>query len=328
MAKNNITDKPSDIPSVRKLDKELQQFSDLKKALPVLAPFLTLAGVDVSKVEKPLHQLTHHQAEFAALVKMIDRFNELFSSRGWIAYDSLNTEVSKSAIAAADAGSITRAEEILVRYYSADQVAIQLRGLMGLKSFRPRIRLAELALTDYREGRLHASVPVVLALLDGMVNDLGNQGFFSQNVDLTAWDSIASCNSGLNELKNLLFKPRKKTTEESIELPYRNGIHHGMDLGYDTSLVAAKCWAALFAAADWARRIEQGTKDAPEQEPEPTWPDVLKQLKQNDEDKARLDSWTPRRPEVMSQPGKNLPDSPETALLEFLNAWKGGNYGA
>ena len=35
-------------------------------------------------------------------------------------------------------------------------------------------------------------IPVVLALLDGMVNDLGYHGFFSGNVDLTAWDSIRS----------------------------------------------------------------------------------------------------------------------------------------
>ena len=136
-----------------------------------------------------------------------------------------------------------------------------------------------------------------------MVNELGNQGFFSQNVDLTAWDSIAACNSGINDLKTLLFKPRKKTTEELIALPYRNGIHHGMDLGYDNQMVAAKAWAALFATADWARRIEQGKKEAPPPEPEPTWRGV------------------------MSDPANSARHSPEAALIEFLNAWKNKKYG-
>ena len=40
-----MADKPSDIDSVRKLDKDLQQFSDFKKALPVLRPILSLVGV-------------------------------------------------------------------------------------------------------------------------------------------------------------------------------------------------------------------------------------------------------------------------------------------
>jgi hypothetical protein len=321
-----MADKPSDIDSVRKLDKDLQQFSDFKKALPVLRPILSLVGVDVSRLQGPLDKLTLRQNEFAALVKLMDRFNELFAPRGWIAYDRLNTEAAMAAIAAAEGENMAQAEEILVQHYSADQVSIQLRALVGLESFRPRMRLAELALTDYREGRYHACVPVVLALLDGMVNELGNQGFFSQNVDLTAWDSIAACSSGLNQLKALLIKPRRKTTEGPIEVPYRNGIHHGMDLGYDTPLVAAKSWAALFATADWARRIEQGKKEAPPPEPQPTLRDILNQVQRNAETKARLEAWKPRRPEDMPGPG-SAPDSPEAALVEFLNAWKSQNYG-
>ena len=322
-----MADKPSDIHSIRKLDKELQQFSDFRRALPLLRPILRLAGVDVSKLEGPLSDLTPLQSKFAALVEMMDRFNELFAARGWIAYDWLDTEVAKAAIAEAEAGNIDQAEEILARHYTADQVAIQLRTLLGLASFRPRMRLAELALIDYREGRYHASVPVVLALLDGMVNELGNQGFFSQNVDLSTWDSIAACNSGISSLKKLLFKMRQKTTEEPITLPYRNGIHHGMDLGYDNQMVAAKSWAALLATADWARRIEQGKKEAPPPEPEPTWREAMELLKQNNETKQRLEAWKPRQPEDISDPANSAPHTPEAALIEFLNAWKNKKYG-
>lgn len=323
----NMARKPSDIHSVRQLEKQLDQFARLKMAMPLLRPFLWLAGVDVSKIDGPLNDMARLRREFDALAKMIDRFNKLFAGRGWIAYDWLDAETAKAAIAEAEAGNMEQAEEILARHYSADQVAIQLRMLLGLASFRPRIRLAELALIDYREGRYHACVPVVLALLDGMVNELSNQGFFSQNVDLIAWDSIAACNSGIHDLKTLLFKPRKKTTQEPITLPYRNGILHGMDLGYDNQMVAAKAWAALFATADWARRIEQGKKEAPPSEPKPTWREVAALLQQNDKAKARLEAWKPREPKDLFDPANIGPHSPEAALIDFLNAWKNKKYG-
>ena len=187
------------------------------------------------------------------------------------------------------------------------------------------MRLAKLALVDYREERYHACIPVVLALLDGMVNELGNLGFFSKDVDLTAWDSMAASDSGLNELQQLLFKQRAKTRTEAIDVPYRNGIHHGMDLGYDTRIVAAKCWVALFAAADWAHKIERGERDAPPPEPEPTLWDALAKVRRNQEERTLLEAWIPRANIDLAKPTEG---SPEAALSEFLEAWKSRNYGA
>ncbi|HEY3444670.1 MAG TPA: hypothetical protein VGK29_28220 [Paludibaculum sp.] len=320
-----MADKPSEIHSVRKIGKELGQVEQLKKALSVFGPFLRLAGVDLSKIMDPLNDLPKARREFDEFAKVLDRFNDLFAARGWVAYDWLSIEVAKTAIAEAEAGDMDQAEGMLVQHYGADQISLQLRTLMGLASFRPRMRLAELALIDYREGRYHACVPVVLALLDGMVNDLGNLGFFSEHVDLTAWDSIAACDSGINELKTLLFGPRKKTTEETVAVPYRNGILHGRDLGYDNRMVAAKSWAALFATADWARRIEQGKRKAPPPEPELTLSEVIALLGHTNEAKARLEAWKPRRLEDMPELA-NGPDTPEAALTEFLDAWKNKRY--
>ncbi len=188
------------------------------------------------------------------------------------------------------------------------------------------MRLAELALADYRDRRYHACVPVVLALLDGMVNDLEQHGFFSQAVNLSAWDSFAACSSGLDQLKSVLFRPRKKTTEKSIDLPYRNGILHGMDLGYDNRMVAAKSWPALFATADWARRIEQGKKEAPQPTPEASWREMLELLKGNADANASLEAWRPRNAEEFCA-ADHAVGSPEAALDEFLRAWQQKSYG-
>ena len=135
---------------------------------------------------------------------------------------------------------------------------------------------------------------------------------------------MAASDSGLKELQQLLFKKRSKTRTDTIDLPYRNGIHHGMDLGYDTRIVAAKCWAVLFASADWARKIEQGGKNAPPPEPEPTLRDALAKVQRNREERTLLEAWVPRNNIDLANPTEG---SPEAALTEFLDAWKSRNYG-
>jgi hypothetical protein len=230
-------------------------------------------------------------------------------------------------------GDLDGAERDLVDHYDADRIRHQLIWMGNVKAFRPRLRLAELARVDYVEGRYHACIPVVLALLDGLVNDLSPRGFFAEGVNLEAWDSVAAHSSGLAELAKVLGKTRRKTTPESIAIPYRHGILHGLDLGYDNKMVAAKAWAALFAARDWALKVEQGQVTAPPAPPRPTWGQILRQLRENVDDKARLEAWVPRT----IRPGEDIPASgepeayeegmPEQRLAEFLVYWRARNYG-
>jgi len=112
--------------------------------------------------------------------------------------------------------------------------------LKGIEEFQPRAWLIYKALDDYLAERYHACVPVVLMMIDGFVNDLEQKGFFATNIDLTVWDTIAAHDSGLNTLTTIFGKSRTKTTSEEINSPYRNGILHGRDLGYDNRKVAAK----------------------------------------------------------------------------------------
>jgi hypothetical protein len=147
-----------------------------------------------------------------------------------------------------------------------------------------------------------------------------------------ATDSIAGHGSGLAALAQVLGKVRRKTTEEPLTLPYRHGIHHGLDLAYDNRLVAAKAWAALFATGDWARAVQKARTVAPPATV-PGWKDVIRQLRENAADTARLEAWRPRD----VRPGRDLPvvgapeeypgGTPERRLVEFLTAWQARNFG-
>lgn len=324
-----------DIPSIRKNLETARTFKQMKAWMPLLRPFLTLLGVEVDQLDAALvntDELIKASEELAAIP---DRFNDLFSSRGWIIYDQMNIEVAKAAIAQSEAGDIDGAEQALVAYYSPETVKWLLRTMNGIQAFRPRMRLAQLAWVDYQEGRYHACIPVVLAMMDGLVNDLHQpkHGFFANGVNLEAWDSIAAHSKGLQALSGLLGKGRDKTREEPISIPYRNGILHGTDLGYDNQMVAAKAWAALFAVREWAAKAERGHLTAPPEAPQISFTEILKQIQETNEDKKWIANWQPRSLQI----GVDIPISgepvafpegtPEHRLVEYLTWWKKRNYG-
>lgn len=227
-----------ELPSIKSIDEKVKSVKKIKKAIPLLENFL---DVNLDKIKAKLEKIDMENAE--NLLSLPDRFNNLFADHGWIIYDTMSVTVAENAIKKAKARDLAGAEEILINYYNKETIQMKiLTELNRIKAFKPRKRLIELALDDYVAGRYHASIPVVLALIDGLVNDLhpDHRGISAEKTELKAWDSMAAHSQGLGKLKGILFTGRRKTKTEQITLPYRNGILHGTDLGYDNITVAAK----------------------------------------------------------------------------------------
>jgi hypothetical protein len=154
-----------DIPQFRKLLEETNNIAALKRAMPFLRPFLRIFGINVRTIDEALAKVGEISRQVEELAQLPDRFNEQFAHRGWIAYEDMELTVAKSALARAEAGDIEGAEAELVGYYNAENVRWRLRRMSAVDAFRPRMRLAELALEDYVAERYHACIPVILALL-------------------------------------------------------------------------------------------------------------------------------------------------------------------
>lgn len=332
-----------DIPQIKKVVDDIKNMQSLKVAMPVLAPLLRLMGVDTTQMHEALGKVDDLARMAEELSTLPDRFNDLFAPRGWIIYDLLNIEVAKSAVTKAEAGDFDSAESDLVAYYDADTVRWQLQMMHAIKAFRARVPLAQKALIDYNEERYHACVPVILALMDGLVSELHEKrrGFSAEDVDLKVWDSFAGHDTGLTALAKIFQTGRRTTQTEQISIPYRHGILHGMDLGYDNKIVAAKTWAALFAIREWALKVEKGETKPPPEQPKPSLRETARDLfhqiqehsrKQADFD-ARFKAWTPRTIHVSTDiPASGLPDvfeegTPERKLAEFFSLWAKGNFG-
>ena len=319
-----------------------RNLSQFKTVFPLLKPFLRIVGVDVSSVEAAFEELKESNRKLEELATVPDRFNDLLAERGWIIYEDMNLEVAKAAIEQAEAGDMEAAENELVSYYDPETVQFQLNRMKAVEAFRPRMQLAEKALEDYEAGRYHACIPVVLALLDGLVQhvyvDVHGEGrnFSAEDVDLEAWNSIAAHSKGLDQLHALLTTGRFKTRTDEIDLPYRHGIMHGMDLGYANNTVAAKTWAALFSVREWALKAEHDELEAPSGEPEPTVLETLLEVKESIEKKKKveqeIDNWESRNIVVggdipqSGEPEDYHEDTPERALVDFLTFWEAERY--
>ncbi len=330
--------KIKDIPKFRKMRNMFRIVKIAKPVFFVLSPFLKVLGINTKEMKEALIKVTELEKEFKELSTMPDKFNDTFAQRGWIIFEFLNLDTVKEALKIAEA-DIDKAEDFLVEYYTYEEVKRYLYMMHGVQAFRPRMELAELALIDYKEGRYHACIPVILMLMDGLVNELNpqNLGMSAENSNLTAWDSITAHKKGLDKLKEILFKTRKTTRTEELTVPYRHGILHGMDLGYANKMVAAKTWAALFAVRDWAAKVERKELNAPPPKPETTWSELSQQVKEHNEWKNSFDqtfeNWKPRVMKV----GKDFPktgnledfqdETPERKLVEFLLFWQKKNFG-
>jgi len=267
-------------PSFRDLANQAKNFEIIARFRQVIRLFGKSGKAIASEVDK-IPSLTK---EVEHLLTLPDRFNSVFASRGWIATEDMAVTVMQEALDLAEIGNLEAAEERLIQHFDRKTIEFGLVRMRSVKTFRPRERILRLALEDHDAGRYHASVPVVLAQIDGLVYDLTRRSFYGKGaVDhLYAADTIAGHADGLAVLAAQLSVDRRMTTDSVLTLPYRHGILHGRDLGYDNLGTSAKAFATLLALRPWAVRVESGEKDV---EPPLHWIDpeeaTLEDVKRN-----------------------------------------------
>lgn len=322
-------------PSSRKLLDPIQGMKQLIAFQRFLPKKLHL----ISDVEKHTEELEALQRQALELTGLPDKFNEIFAPYGWIAYESMSVEVMKSAISAAEKNGIDDAETLLTEYYhdknTLDFLFIRLRWHEG---FNKRMRLLDLVREDFEAKRYHACIPLLLALIDGIFNDLSKHvGLFAENSDTTVWDSIVGHESGLQYIISIFKQSRKKTNEDIITVPYRNGILHGRELAFDNPIVAAKCWAILSAVRDWIDSVKKAKTAIPD-EKNISMISVLQEFAEHEKRKQRFEKlfqeWHPRTADELYKfpidsnfENNLLEGSPEATVCQFLDDWKNGRYG-
>lgn len=323
----------SEFETVKHIKNQLSGFKLIINVNRILRIF-GLGSKRISGLEDQLKQI---EAQMQELTETPQLFNYCFSDRGWISYDSLNHEFMKKAIKLYKEKGLDEAENLILEYYKpeGDNIDYEIMWTKALPALLKRYRFIEYAKQDYVEKRYYSTIPLLIMIIDGTVNEIIGKGFHSDKAEIDVWDSITNIDNGIIKIRDIFRKGRNKTREVEIKFPYRNGILHGMDLGYDNYVVAAKCWHFLFVVRDWAlskesekNRREQFIKDTTI----PSFKDLGNKLIENNKMKDALKNWLKR--EISSDYISSLLvtkptdcNLPETIAINFLDYWKLKNYG-
>ena len=298
----------SDLPTVQKIERELAAF----EALGALMPTVNTGEIQALKRQ-------HRE-----LVDLVEGFYRLLGPRNWVFTEDLSVTEIGPIVATNDP---VVAEEMLVDYYQSDKrISFQLLRLNRYADMKPRMLLLEKALADYQAGRYYSVVLVLLAVMDGFVNDVDKQNRQNLNArsaeDMIPWDSVAGHHLGLSHAHASFNKSvRKLDTAEATEL-FRNGIMHGMVVNFDNVLVATKAWNRLFAVVDWA---EGRRKKAIPKKPEPSWGELATQFETRQDVKRRLAKW--RAYDYMVSEVVSERTDLDRTCADFLERWERNQWG-
>lgn len=243
--------------------------------------------------------------EYQKYVQSIDDFSFFLWPLWWTLFWGISIRDSGYVVDEIKKWNIVDAEDILCKIISEKIPQYKIRFSKNLiEAFYIRKELLLLALKDHEEERYHASIPVLLSCIDGIVSDVTpeQKWAFSEGVHLIIPNSIVWYEGGLPQTISLFSSVRRKTNHESIEIPYRNWIIHGHDINYYNKITAHKTLALLFALFDWVKDKQEyektkKIKQTPATEGK-TWKDIFRDLKKyNDEKKYQeemLSAWERR----------------------------------
>lgn len=332
---NLIANNPSNV-DIKKILKLKNSIKFLDK-LGILNFFMKDSNVE--EIRKSIASI-EELGDINGIINAPDKFNAHFEEMGWIAYENMDFQMMQKAIEIAEKEDLESAETYLVNEYSK-------RLDQSLENFyhfpdelNNRKYLIELAFNDYKEERYYSCILLLFTIIDGFVADCNmteGEGFFTNNSNIYAWDSIAAHITGLDKLKNLFYQNRGNTNNDEISIPYRNGIMHGRDLNYNNKIVATKLWAALFALKDGILAMKRNGKTPPKEEESMSFKELiefsLKEKEYNELLNKELDQFNPRNMifDKSQDTSQNIddykPETPEYSLVQFFNFWKKENFG-
>jgi hypothetical protein len=150
----------------------------------LLWPFLRLAKIDLEQLRGPITQARKLTADMAEAIA-------LYTPLGWAPSSKMPVEIYTDALGVYQrTGSLEEAQRRLVEGWNSPEdwfhyLLMPIRGLGlghdGLHgNFRRRAVLVEKAVGHHKNGAYEASVPIVLAQVEGITLDISGRPFFSK----------------------------------------------------------------------------------------------------------------------------------------------------
>lgn len=316
--KNLISDNPST--------------AQIKAVLPAVKLASKVAGAfGLFGNKKAVHikAIADDLLEQAKIIDIPDRFNKAFADQGWIATGSFSMDVMKQALDYQGNDQAKDARQAIIEWFNEDNISLFCIQ-RSHQHHHADLRDGQLqeALKLYLEERYLAAVPLILIACDGMASDVAGYSPFKSGADLSCFDSIVGHESALPNLIGRLTTGVRRSTNDPLVFPNRNGILHGRSLGYAHKELCAKAWLLFLALVDWAsdKASEQERLEKYDKERSVTLRDSIDSLAKTRRDRVIMDEFERLK---RSAPFADLTDTslPETAFNAFFQGWLKKNYG-
>ncbi len=238
--------------------KASDKFEDSLQALDFLAYLSNYLSLDNEFVQT-INDFRASVIDYKELKALPYEFNKIFAEYGWVATDEIPIPLMEDAIDIYKNNGLEAAEKSITDKFNDEYLETKLPRMNAIFIFKGRERLIRLAYEDHKNKRYHASVPVVLSQIDGLMFDIAGHSFYDSNKKAEKFDYtslLTGLRTDISPIAKKMNKPRNRTSAAPLLFPYRNGILHGRDLNYDSEIVSTKCFFNLLAIRPWALFIQ------------------------------------------------------------------------
>lgn len=134
--------------------------------------------------------------------------------------------------------------ELIAFLKEGETIGAALNRLNRYEDMRPRLPLLRKAAEDYFEGRYYSVVLVLIAVMDGFVNDSDKsirRGLHTRDPEeMHTEDCVATMWNGLPAVQAAFTKSFRAREDSEVHSVFRHGIMHGMVTNFDNEVVASK----------------------------------------------------------------------------------------
>lgn len=191
----------------------------------------------------------------------------LFAPLGWAMCGQWHQEGTLRALRLAAGGAASSTlDEAITEVWNAENQVLLRHAASPMRRWSnshypfkqviwDRVTLIEKAIRHHVDGAYEASVPIILAQIDGMSRDLTGQSFFSKaNADSYLDDeTLAGMEENLPVVRRVFSEDVRESG--SYGLVSRHGVMHGRDLSYATRVNSTKTIVLVAALAEYFPRI-------------------------------------------------------------------------
>lgn len=205
-----------------------------------------------------------------------------FAPLGWAACNAMPVDGYAEALQVFTQHGAEAAEEVLVEAWPDASLRRPIKQILGLGAGNPtlvdlmrqRARLLIKAHEHHVAGAYEASIPILLAQIEGLVIDVSDgKKFFSGD---TKWaanvlddGAIATLSESLSVVRDL-FSTNSRTTVADGGFG-RHAILHGRELAYNTKANSTKCFVLLQAVVEWAQPVARATIEQQRADEQDRW---------------------------------------------------------